>query len=91
MEQIYVSLALGIKAQTKTASENDICLSYLLHISIQADRVDPYQTLLHQEQSDLHSLSMRLLKHSQRRQMQIFFVVIAALMLKCLYCDLFCI
>ena len=56
----------------------------------QADRMDPYQTLLHQEQSDLHSLSMRLLKHSQRRQMQIF-VAIAALMLKCLYCDLFCI
>ena len=50
--------------------------------------MEPYQTLLHPEQSDLHSLSMRLLKHSQRRQMQIFFVGIAALMLKCLYCDL---
>ena len=43
--------------------------------------MDPDQTLLQQEQSELHSLSMRLLKHSQRQQMQLFFfVVIAALM-----------
>ena len=56
-----------------------------LHISIQANRVDPDQTLLHHEQSDLHSLSMRLLKHSQRQQMQmlllLFSAVVDALML----------
>ena len=40
--------------------------------------MDPDQTLLHQEQSDLHSLSMRLLKHSQRQQMQMLLLLFAA-------------
>ena len=39
-----------------------------------ANRVDPDQTLPHQEQSDLglHCLSKGILKDSRRRQMQMF-------------------
>ena len=43
--------------------------------------MDPDQTLLYLEQSDLHSLSMRLLKHSQGQQMQMLLLLLLLLLL----------
>ena len=42
--------------------------------------MDPDQTLLYLEQSDLHSLSMRLLKHSQGQQMQMLLLLLLLLL-----------